>query len=197
MLLPADIYTDGTLIIDDGYDRAKLNAPGVLHIERVARWSQERPSHVLPGRSSGPTAHWHLEAFADCALATPLPLPPAPNRPQGVDLAARPPLPRVQVQSVAGARPNNAEETLVEHDDPKSALKYNAMHGVEAKRWVSSDIAQPNTVEFWVCIFKVHMCHNVTTPDKWALEHKAFVKYITREFLHQATPWYWIASSLA
>ena len=53
--------------------------------------------------------------------------------------------------------------------------------GVEAKRWVSSDIAQPNTVELWVRIFKAHMCHNVTTPDKWTLEHNDFVKYITRE----------------
>ncbi len=57
----------------------------------------------------------------------------------------------------------------------------NAMKGVEAKRWVSSDIAQPNTVELWVRIFNVHMCHNVATPDKWALEHKDFVQYITRE----------------
>ena len=37
LVLPGDIYTDGILIIDDRYDRAKLNAPGVLHIERVAK----------------------------------------------------------------------------------------------------------------------------------------------------------------
>jgi len=30
----AYIYTDGILIIDDGYGWAKLNVPGVLHIER-------------------------------------------------------------------------------------------------------------------------------------------------------------------
>jgi hypothetical protein len=48
---------------------------------------------------------------------------------------------------------------------------------------VSSDIAQPNTVELWVRIFKVHMCHNVTTPDKWMLDHKYFVRYIMRECL--------------
>ena len=59
----------------------------------------------------------------------------------------------------------------------------NAMKGVELNRWVSSDKAQPNTVEFSVCIFKVHMCHNVTMADKWTVEHKDFVKYITRECL--------------
>ena len=57
------------------------------------------------------------------------------------------------------------------------------MQGVELNRWVSSDKAQPNTVELWVRIFKVHMCHNVTTADKWTVEHKDFVKYITRECL--------------
>jgi hypothetical protein len=43
------IYIDGTLIIDDGCDRAKLNAPGILHIDCAAKWSQERPSQALPG----------------------------------------------------------------------------------------------------------------------------------------------------
>ena len=31
--LPADIYEDDVLFIDDGYDRSKLNMPGVLHLE--------------------------------------------------------------------------------------------------------------------------------------------------------------------
>jgi hypothetical protein len=152
-----------------------LNVPWVLHIERAAKWSQERPSQALLGRSSGSTAHWHLEALADCALAIPLPLPLVPNSPQGVDLAARPPLPRDQAQSVAGVRQNNTEVTFAEHDNPKSALQdviVNAVKGVEAMRWVSSDIAQPNTVEFGFRVFKVHAQHNVTTPDKWTLDTK-------------------------
>ena len=48
---------------------------------------------------------------------------------------------------------------------------------------MSSDLAQPSTVELWVRIFKVHMQHTALTPDAWTLEHKAFVKYITRECL--------------
>ena len=129
-----------------------------LHIERAAKWSQERPSQALPGRSSGSTAHLHPEALADCVLPTPLPLPPKPpNSPQRVVVPVRPPLPRGQVQSVAGVRHNKYQDTHAENDDPKRALHYiiaNAMKGVEAKRWVSSDIAQPNTVELWVRIFQ-------------------------------------------
>jgi len=152
LVLPAAIYSDGTLIIDDGNDRANLNVPGVLHIECAAKWSQERPSQALPGRSRGSTAHSQPEALADCVLPTPLPLPPNhPNIPQRVAVPVRPPLPRDQAQSVAGMRHNKYQDTHVENDDPKRALQdiiVNAMKGVEAKRWVSSDIAQPNTVEF-------------------------------------------------
>jgi len=104
LVLPAAIYSDGTLIIDDGNDRANLNVPGVLHIECAAKWSQERPSQALPGRSRGSTAHSHPEALADCVLPTPLPLPPNhPNIPQRVVVPVRPPLPRDQVQSVDAA----------------------------------------------------------------------------------------------
>ena len=115
-------------------------------------------------------------------LPTPLPLPPNhPNIPQRSAVPVRPPLPRDQVQSVAGMRHNKYEDTHVENDGPKRAVQdiiVNAMKGVAAKRWVSSDIAQPNTVEFWVRIFKVHMCHNVTTPDKLALEHKYVLRQV-------------------
>ncbi|MFM7988857.1 MAG: hypothetical protein ACKPKO_57040, partial [Candidatus Fonsibacter sp.] len=123
------------MIIDDGYDRAKLNAPGVSHIECAAKWSQEWPSQALPGCSSGSTAHLHPEALADCVLPTPLPLPPKqPNIPQRVVVPVRPPLPRDQVQSVAGMRHNKSQDTRVENDDPNRALQdiVNAMKGVEA-----------------------------------------------------------------
>jgi hypothetical protein len=162
-----------------------LNVPGVLHIECAAKWSQERPSQALPGRSSGFTSHLHPEALDDCVLPTSLPLPQNhPNIPQRAAVPAHPPLPRDQAQNVAGMRHYRYEDTHVEKDDPKRALQdifVNAMKGVEAKRWVSSDIAQPNTVEFWVRIFKVHMCHNA---DKWTLQPKDFVQYITRVVLN-------------
>jgi hypothetical protein len=167
LVLPVDIYSGRTLIIDDGYDRANLNVPGVLHIECAAKLSQERPSQALRGRPSGFTSHLHPEALDDCVLPNPLP-PNHPNIPQRAVVPAHPPLPRDQAQNVAGMRHYKYEDTHVEKDDPKRALQdifVNAMKGVEAKRWVSSDIAQPNTVELWVRIFQIHMCHNVSTPD--------------------------------
>ena len=121
----------------------------------------------------------HPEPLADYIPLIRLPLAPPPNHPQRVAVAVRPPLPRDQVQSVAGVRQNKHQDKHVESDDQTRALQdiiANAMKGVEANRWVSSDEAQ-----LWVRIFKVHMCHNVTTPDKWTVEHQDFVKYITRE----------------
>ena len=148
------------MIIDDGYDRAKLNVQGVLHIECAAKWSQELPSQALPGRSSG-YGRLHPEPLADYNPPTSLELPPKPpNSPQRVVVPVRPPFVRDQVQSVAGVRHNKYQDTHAENDDPKRALQdivVNAMKGVEAKRWVSSDIAQPSMVEFRVRIFKVHV----------------------------------------
>ena len=106
LVLPADIYTEGILIIDDGYDWSKLNVPGVLHIECAAKWSQEWPSQRLPGRSSGSTDEFHPEPRAQRPLqhsfpAASLPLPW--HEPQGVDLAALLPLPRREPQGVLAA----------------------------------------------------------------------------------------------
>ena len=179
LVLPADIYTEGILIIDDGYDRATLNVPGILLIECAAKWSQERPSQGLSGRSSGSADDFHPEPRAQrplqplprhepqgVALAAPLPLPR--REPQGVlaappplpwhgrqcvALAVPPPLPRDELQSVVGVRQSNSEEPPAEQDKPARALQNiigNAMKAVEAKRWVSSDVAQPNSVEPWV-----------------------------------------------
>ena len=57
LVLPADIYTDGILNGDDGHDRAKLNAPGVLHIERTAKWSHERLAQSFPAAPAAPVIH--------------------------------------------------------------------------------------------------------------------------------------------
>jgi hypothetical protein len=47
----------------------------------------------------------------------------APNHPQRVVVAVRPPLPQDQVQSVAGVRQNKHQDKHVESDDPKRALQ--------------------------------------------------------------------------
>ena len=64
LVLPADIFTDGILIIDDGYDRAKLQMPRVLHIECVATWSHERIAPSFAGRSSGSSDPYDHEPAA-------------------------------------------------------------------------------------------------------------------------------------
>ena len=103
--LPADIYTEGMLVIDDGYDRAKLNVPNVLHIECAAKWSQERP-----GRSSGPNDSRPLLPDAGpqgplplCLGSTdPVPLPVVPAAPASLQLP--PTEPRIETVLIAAAR---------------------------------------------------------------------------------------------
>ena len=99
LVLPVDIYTDGILIIDDGYDRAKMSVPGFLHIERVAKWSHERFAQALAGRSSGPSDPYGQEP----AATNPKAIMP-PHR-QSAAPAVRSPiaLPPTETQSVARA----------------------------------------------------------------------------------------------
>ena len=47
--LPADIYGDDVLFIDDGYDRSKLNIPGLLHLEVSVKCTRD----ISSGRPSG------------------------------------------------------------------------------------------------------------------------------------------------
>ena len=48
--LPADIHGDDDVFIDDGYDRSKLNMPGILHLEVAVKWNREKSTG---GCSSG------------------------------------------------------------------------------------------------------------------------------------------------
>ena len=59
----------------------------------------------------------------------------------------------------------------------------NAMNAINTKRWASADLAQPDTVEFWVSILKDHMQQSAMLPDQWTTKHNDFVQYITRECL--------------
>ena len=70
------------------------------------------------------------------------------------------------------------------------------MHAINTKRWVSADLAQPDTVELLVRIFKNHIQQSAMLPEQWTTQHTYFVKYITRErlastesaVLHSVTP---------
>ena len=184
--LPADIYTDGMLIIDDGYDRAKLNVPRVLHIECAARWSRQRPTPPSYGRSCGSTftndeyvseqeAPLPLPSIEQEAASAPLPLPSTEHQEQG-STAVEP------CQSTAA-------DPFLEHDADHAMQEIiaNAMTAVRAQRWMSVDQSQPNTLEFWLRIFRGHMEHCAKTPSQWTETQKAFVKYITRECLQSTS----------
>ena len=180
--LPADIYTDDMLIIDDGYDRSKLNVPGVVHIECAAKWSQER-APVDPGRSSG--SHSTTPAAPAATkdlLSTPHPVPIAPHwtpAPSSGDCAARAPSPIALGTAPPAPLPPSS-------DTPEAAMQdiiTNTMKAVQAQRWYCADSSQPTTVEFWLRLFLVHMQRNAKTAEDWTDTQRAFVKYITREAL--------------
>ena len=167
LVLPADIYTEGMLIIDDGYDRAKLNVPRVLHIECAARWSQERAAQPSSGRSCGSNDECLSGPEASCqmVLAVPYPIPLQSGEEQEGKSTAVDPLEQES--------PERAMQTII----------LNAMKAVREQRWVSVDQSQPNTLEFWLRIFTGHMQRYAKTPSDWTETEKAFVKYITRECL--------------
>ena len=166
LVLPADIYTEGMLIIDDGYDRAKLNVPRVLHIECAARWSQQRAAQPFAGRSSGSRDECLSEPEASASCPT-----------------VRRQFSPVPLQS--GEQEEAAVDPL-EQESPEKAMQNiigNAVKAVQEQRWVSVDQSQPNTLEFWLRIFTRHMQHYAKPPSDWTETEKAFVKYITRECL--------------
>ena len=53
VVLPADIYAEDVVIVDDGFDRSLLNIPGVLHLEVSTTWQRERPRGVALAEGSG------------------------------------------------------------------------------------------------------------------------------------------------
>ena len=61
LVLLADIYTEGVLIIDDGYDRAKLNVHGGLAYQ-VCRHME--PGTALPGIARPLQRLWTLASGA-------------------------------------------------------------------------------------------------------------------------------------
>jgi len=115
LVLPADIYTDGMLIIDDGHDRSKLNVPRVLHLELAAKWTQQRPTQPWSGAGSGSNDSFCLDHEGGAsfpvapAASDPVPLPPiAPPRPE-----------------------NTAKDPFLEHHTPEHAMQEIIANAIE------------------------------------------------------------------
>ena len=173
LVLPADIYSDGMLIIDDGYDRLKLNVPGVLHIECGARWKMERKTvDPRPASSSG----------LDCAA----PASPPDGRTSGFSRAATDLQTAVALQAAPSPTSfllpsTEASQELPgdSHDDAMPDIIANTKKCLATNRWVSHDPSQPDTVEFWLRIFQVQM--NKKDTVQWTDLQRCFVKYVTKE----------------
>ena len=143
--LPADIYEDDVVLIDDGYDRSKLKLPGVLHLQVSAKWSRGHPS----GRSSGSGSSAGVLALPQPAAqeATNIPSQAAQTAP------AAPPAPAVHSQRAQVPAPGAGAAGDSESEKAMADIISHTVKALGLGRWASSDRAQPNTVEFWVRIF--------------------------------------------
>jgi len=89
----------------------------------------------------------------------------------------------MKIQSVANVSVLHIIALDNESDHPEDDIQemiVSAMKAISAKRWVSADMAQPNTVEFWARVCKGHTQQSAMTLYDWATKHKYFVKYLTR-----------------
>ena len=141
--LPAEIYTDNVLIIDDGYDRSKLDMPGVLHIECGAKWSQVRDLDPPTFCHSSGLSSGRSGALSIGAPASPAQKAAAPEAdPEAAPMPVLPP-PTEDGGDLPSSQPKDAFLEIIG----------NTKKCISAQRWVSADPSQPSTVEFWLPIF--------------------------------------------
>ena len=172
--LPADIYEDDVLFIDDGYDRSKLNMPGVLHLEVGCKCARESFS----GRPSG--------LSDDCASECESVGRSSGLGSGGTEIANSGIGAETSKQPAAAAAAEHAESTSLStqpSSEPEKAMADIIAQTVKALglgRWVSNDVSLPNTVEFWVRLFTNDMTKKPKEETKLTEPQKGFVKYITK-----------------
>ena len=150
--LPTDIYEEDVVIVDDGYDRSKLNFPGVMHVELAAKWTQEFPS-PRPGGSNPFVA----ALAAVLGAPSPLQLPAPPGQPQA-QFPAAPAAKgsgkdRLAIRQLKRGATDGSAVSDGEPENQTDQIMQNTVKAMGLQRWSSSDKSQPNTVEFWVRIF--------------------------------------------
>ena len=183
--LPADIHGDDDVFIDDGYDRSKLNMPGILHLEVAVKWSREKSTG---GSSSGlPLSDNNEDEYARPPLRSHRALSDAGSEISEQPAAAAPAAEQTAPPAAAPA----AEQTLSApaagesegSSEPERAMADIISQTVKALgcgRWVSNDSSLPNTVEFWVRLFTNDMTKKPKEESKLTEPQKGFVKYITK-----------------
>ena len=136
--LPADIYGEDVFFTDDGYDRSKLNVPGLLHLEVAVKWNREsssgsqnllnhapeqlpEPAAPLPGGIQG-------DPSSTAAPAARLPEPPS---------AAPPPPPIINAGEESGAGQHARPAEGVEFEKAMADIVAQTMKALGFGRWVS------------------------------------------------------------
>ena len=149
--LPADIYGDDVLFIDDGYDRSKLRVPGLLHLEVAVKWAREHSN--APPRDGA-------DDRGMAARAPALPEPPAAPA-LAAELPKRPIAAAQAVERPAVAAPETGESEKAMTDIVAQTVK-----ALGLGRWVSTDPSLPNTAEFWVRLFANDITKEPKRGDK-------------------------------
>ena len=163
--LPADIYGDDVVFIDDGYDRSKLRVPGLLHLEVAVKWSREHSNSPL--RDGEVDRRMAVRAPA-------LPEPPAApaldaELPEQLSAAA----PAVERPAVPAPETGESEKAMTD-------IVAQTVKALGHGRWVSSDTSLPNTVEFWVRLFANDITKEPKEEIRLTEPQKGYVKFITK-----------------
>ena len=172
--LPADIYERDVLIVDDGFDRSKLNIPGVMHVEVACKCTQEYPSS---GR--GREGQLSLPA-APAAASFRQPIADAPASSGSVQ----------DRRDQRGLKRWVSDGSVDSEREPEPAMEQiiqNTVKAMGSQRWSAADTSQPNTVEFWVRIFTASVTQKPVGQCPLTMAQPAYVKNLTRELFQSPT----------
>ena len=199
--LPADIYEQDVLIVDDGFDRSKLNFPGVMHVELACKFTQEFPSSG-PGREgqlsfpAAPAAASFQLLPAPAAVplqfpatpkAVPCQLPAAPAADSGAPASSGSVL---DLGDQRGLKRRVSDGSVDSEREPETAMEHiiqNTVKAMGSQRWSAADTSQPNTVEFWVRIFTASVTQKPVGQCPLTAPQTAYVKYLTKELFQSPT----------
>ena len=174
--LPADIYEQDILIVDDGYDRRKLDLPGVLHVELCAKWTREYPSSsaappMLPQLPAAPAAVGARLPLTDAAASHKVPAAPAVQNVKAGRAAGR----GLKRRATDGSSPSDGEA-----ENPMEQIIQNTFKAKGLQRWSSADKSQPNTVEFWFRIYTNSVTSKPATESTLQCDQVEYLKYLTK-----------------
>ena len=160
VVLPADVLSSETVLIDDGFPREHLKCPGVLHLEVAVNWTQRDTGNPLPvsdAPASSTTDTAPQRPTIDLA-------PPAPGAPASSNPSTRPVIKRERHEAAQDVGEHAAEppqrkvrRQMSETDSTLQILTEGTLAAVRARAWVNGDRGEPDTVEFKLRMFLNHV----------------------------------------